>query len=69
MANKKLHISVWLNGEFRGYIKSVSYARKRFEVTGDITDAKGYVRHEIIQGDIDYCTLFGGVLGYTFTYE
>lgn len=69
MASNKMHITVIQNGQFRGYIKSVSYAREKFLITANINEAKGYVTEWSIQSEIDKLTVMGFAYGYIFGYE
>ena len=69
MARNKVHITAYQNGQFRGYIKSVSYAQGRFTLTQDIKDAKGYVTLDNVQGEIDFLTSVGYAYGYIFGYN
>lgn len=67
--NAKLHITVYQNGQFKGYIKSVSYSQGRFTLTQDIKDAKGYVTLNNVQGEIDFLTSISYAYGYIFGYN
>lgn len=69
MASNKMHITVIQNGQFRGYIKSVSYAREKFLITANINEAKGYATEWSIQSEIDKLTAMGFAYGYIFGYE
>jgi len=69
MASNKMHITVIQNGQFRGYIKSVSYAREKFLITANINEAKGYATEWSIQSEIDKLTVMGFAYGYIFGYE
>ena len=69
MANRKMHIHVLQHGQFRGYVKSVSYAKNTFTMTADINEAKGYATEWSIQQEIDRLTVMGFNYGYIFGYE
>lgn len=69
MASNKMHITVIQNGQFRGYIKSVSYAREKFLITANINEAKGYATEWSIHSEIDKLTVMGFAYGYIFGYE
>ena len=67
--NAKLHITVYQNGQFKGYIKAVSYSQGRFTLTQGLKSAKGYVTQDNIQGEIDFLTSIGYAYGYMFGYN
>lgn len=69
MAKEKSHIIAMQNGVAKGYIKSVSYANKKFTLTQNKMDAKGYATNASIQRDIDELTKIGFVYGYVFIYD
>lgn len=64
--NVKHYIIANQNGVNKGYIKSVSYARRTFTLTQNINEAKSYVSEDHIQGEID--KLAGMSYGYIFIY-
>lgn len=63
-----MHITVMQNGQFRGYIKSVSYAKETFTMTQNVAEAKGYASEWSIQQEIDRLTVMGFAYGYIFGY-
>ena len=69
MAKEKSHIIACKNGVPVGYIKSVSYAGKKFTLTQNKMEAKGYVKLQVIEKEIDFLTSIGFVYGYTFMYD
>lgn len=69
MASQKMHITVVQNGQFRGYIKSVSYSREKFLITANVAQAKGYATEWAVQSEIDKLTIMGFAYGYIFGYE
>lgn len=66
---QKMHITVVQNGQFRGYVQSVSYAKNKFLITSDISKAKGFASEDTIQREIDRLTVMGFAYGYIFGYE
>lgn len=69
MARQKMHITVVQNGQFRGYVQSVSYARDTFNITPDVRLAKGYASEDSVQNEIDRLTIMGFAYGYVFGYD
>lgn len=69
MANTKMHITVIQHGQFRGYVKSVSYSKGKFVITANINEAKGYASEWVIQQEIDRLTVMGYDYGYIFGYD
>ena len=69
MAHEKARIAVSKGGQFCGFIKSVSYSNMKFTLTQNRSDAKGYVRADIINGEIDFLAKISGHLGYVFYYN
>ena len=67
--SSKMHITVVQNGVFRGYIKSVSYAKEKFIITANVAEAKGYATEWSIHQEIDRLTVMGFAYGYIFGYE
>lgn len=65
----KYHVTVVQHGQFRGYIKSVSYAKETFTITADISQAKGYASEWAVQQEIDRLTVMGFSYGYIFGYD
>lgn len=65
---QKLHIKVYQNGLFKGYVQSVSYTRDTFRITTDICKAKGYASDDSVQREIDKLTIIGFAYGYVFGY-
>lgn len=67
MAKERAHIKA-SNGL---WVKSISYTKGTFELTADKSKAKGYTKQEMIQGDIDTCTLFSAQrgMGLVFYYD
>lgn len=69
MASRKMHITVVQHGQFKGYVRSVSYSRDTFTITADIRQAKGYATEWAVQQEIDRLTVMGFTYGYLFGYE
>lgn len=69
MASNKMHITVVQYGQFKGYIKSVSYAKDKFLITANIHEAKGYATEDSVQREIDKLTVMGYAYGYVFGYD
>lgn len=51
-----MHITVWRQHQFVGYIKSVGYKNGTYSVTQDIRHAKTYKTEIAIMQDIDFCS-------------
>ena len=51
-----MHIKVWKDGNFMGYIQSVSYTKGSYKVTGSISKAKTYRSEVSVRSDIEFCT-------------
>ena len=62
-------MTVIQHGAYRGYIKSVSYAKSKFVITADVREAKGYGSEDSAQREIDALTVMGFAYGYVFGYE
>lgn len=61
-------IKVWENGQFVGYIKSISESRGRCSITPDISNAKNsYRSQDAIMHDIDVCAKIYFNTGKVFT--
>lgn len=67
MSRNKKYIIACKNGVAIGYVKSVSYARQKFYLTKDISEAKSYVSDDHIFNEIDKLTALGYGMGYIFT--
>lgn len=68
--NNKRYIKAIRNGQFVGYVKSVSYSRGTFTLTKDINEAKtkGYTSEDAIHREIDILTRMGAREGFIFVY-
>ena len=69
MAKEKSHIVAILNNIPVGYIKNISYAKRKFTLTPNKAEAKGYVSQDYIQREIDELTKIGYSQGYIFMYD
>lgn len=51
-----MHLKVWRNQVFVGYIKSVNYNNGSYSLTKDVNHAKTYNTEISLMNDIDYCS-------------
>lgn len=62
----KMFIHVYRNGNFIGYVSSVSYKSGSFKVAKDKLLAKSYAKLDTAIRDVDAITVWGMQNGYAF---
>lgn len=64
MKHERVNIYLYGNGQFLGYLKSISIANQKIKSTKDKSEAKGYAKYETALKDADAVGMMthGGII-------